>query len=75
MDSNLLSPKHRKFYVNDRLEFALFYDALITDKDKILKDFLDSSLWKCHESYCKLKIVSTKISEDLKEVWITTKPC
>lgn len=61
---------HRKFYVNEKLEFALFYDSKIVDKGLILKTFLESKEWKSFCHYFSFKVSSTKISKDLKEVHI-----
>lgn len=70
-----LSPKrpHRKFYVDGKLEFSLFFDQNIKEKEKILKLFLEDKLWKWHCKYFGLEIEKTNFSKDLTEVYIETK--
>lgn len=69
-----ITDKHRLFYINNILGFALFYDSKIIDKDTIIKNFLESSDWKFYERIWEVKkIVKTSISEDLKEVRVETK--
>ena len=71
MDTSRLTDKHRLFYVNDVLEFALFYDPRVTDKETIIKTFLDSKEWKFYEfTYEIKKVKKAEISEDLKIVKI-----
>lgn len=71
----MITDKHRKFYVNGKLEFALFYDPKEKNKQEIEKNFLDSHMWKSWANYCNLKVISVDISKDLKEVYITAKEC
>jgi hypothetical protein len=71
VDTSRLTDKHRLFYVNDVLEFALFYDPRVTDKETIIKTFLDSKEWKFYEfTYEIKKVKKAEISEDLKIVKI-----
>ena len=69
----MLTNFHRKFFVNNKLEFALFFDAKIKDKDKIIQDFLESKDWKWHLNYFNVTVTKTTISKDLMEIYITTK--
>jgi hypothetical protein len=68
---NGVTEKHRCFIVNGKLEFALFFDPAITDKNIIIKTFFDSKDWKWHLDYFKVKVIKTEVSPDLKEVYIT----
>lgn len=67
----MITDKHRLFYVNDKMEFALFYDASIKDPKVIVDSFLASKDFKCQAAYCGWKVKNTKISKDLKRVDIT----
>lgn len=67
-----LTDKHRKFYINGELFFALFYDSAITDKKKIIDDFLASRDWKDYKRIFEVKEKEVSISKDLKEVYIET---
>jgi len=58
----------RDFYIKDKLEFSLFFDASVVDKDVIMQTFLDSNVWKSHASIFEWKYVSAKFSEDLSRV-------
>lgn len=69
----MITDKHRCFYVNGKLEFALWYDSAIVDKEKIIKDFLESRDFKFLADYCGWKVKKTEISDDLKRVDITVK--
>jgi hypothetical protein len=65
----MITEKHRLFYINDKLEFALFYDKSLVDKDKIKNSFLNGKDWKDYERYNKVtSITSFNISDDLKVV-------
>lgn len=66
-----VTSEHRCFYVNGKLEFALFFDPTIKDKQLIIKTFLESKDWKWYESYFKVKVIKTEITKDLKEVHIS----
>lgn len=69
-----LTDKHRSFFVNDKLEFALFFDPNIKDTEKIINDFLESKDWKWFKDFYNIKkIKKTEISKDLREVRITCK--
>jgi hypothetical protein len=66
--------KHRKFYINDRLEFAYLSNITIKNKEKILELFFNSKDWKDYRYLYNIKgtaIPQTKISEDTLEIWIT----
>jgi len=65
--------KHRKFYVNGKLEFALFYDLKINNKEQILKSFFESKDWKFMANYCDWKVKSVEVNSDLTEVYIKLK--
>lgn len=62
---------HRKFYVNDKLEFALFYDKKVKDKDTIINTFIESKDWKSFVNYCKFNLTDIRVSKDLSEVFVT----
>lgn len=64
---------HRKFYVDGKLEFGLFFDENITDQNTIISEFLATKDWKSFSEYCKVKFSSYKFSKDMLEVFITTK--
>lgn len=68
------SRSHRNFHVDGKLEFALFFDPNVKDKEKIVNDFLDSRDWKWWADYNKFEVDSWSISEDLINVYIITKP-
>jgi hypothetical protein len=71
---NPISKDHRLFYVNGKLEFALFYDKSIKDKEIIINTFLESKDWKWYKSYYEVKKVKKiEVSKDLKEFRITCK--
>lgn len=60
---------NRLFYINDKLEFSLFYDPTIVDKDLIIKKFLDSKDWEFYKSIWEIKKVKKiDISDDLMVV-------
>lgn len=66
-----ITEDHRQFFINDKLEFALFYDKKIKDKEKIIEDFLKGLDWKSFAIYSKVKkIIKTEVSKDLKKVFI-----
>ena len=68
-----LTDQHRLFYVNDKLEFAKFYDPKIIDKEIIIKNFLESKDWEFYKDVWEVrKVKNIEISPDLKEVRITT---
>ena len=64
----MITESHRLFYVNDKLEFALYYNDAIKDPKQIVADFLASKDFKFMAQYCGWKVKSTKISKDLKRV-------
>ena len=67
----MITDKHRLFYVNGKLEFALFYDKSVTDKEKIKENFLKDRDWLSFERYNQIKTIkSFEVSDDLKEVRI-----
>jgi hypothetical protein len=71
---NYITDKHRLFYINDVMEFALFYDSKVIDKKLILDTFLESKNWKFYcQTYEVKRILKSKVSDDLKRVDITTK--
>lgn len=65
--------KYRCFFVNDKFEFALFFDNTVTDKNLILSDFLNWKDWKFHLFYFDVEFVSAKFSDDLSRVDIVVK--
>jgi hypothetical protein len=69
-----ITDKHRLFFVNAKLEFALYFDPKIKDKDLILKNFFDSKDWKWYEKLWEVKkVIKTTISDDLREIRIEVK--
>lgn len=73
MYSSRITDKHRLFFVNDVLEFALFFDPNIKDKDKIVEEFLTSKDWIWYKDYFKVRVQNIQVSEDLREIKIATK--
>jgi len=70
----MITDRHRVFYINDKLEYALFYNKEIVDKEKIKDNFLAGKDWKDFSRYNDVKsIISFIVSEDLKTVHIKVK--
>jgi len=61
----------REFYVNNRLEFALWCDPSERDKKKILDSLYEGHDWKFMVWYCGWKVKSVRFSKDLMKVYIT----
>lgn len=68
-----INKPHRKFYVNDKLEFSFYYDETIKDKDQILKEFFNCRDWKFMKTYCNWEVKDTKINSDLSVIYINVK--
>ena len=64
----------RDFYINNVLEFSLFYDESISDKDSIIARFLESNDWKWFKNLYNVKFKEGNVSDDLKRVDIITSP-
>lgn len=68
-----LDPDYRNIYVNGTLEFSLFYDPLITDKNTIINQFIEDREWKFFIKRNKFKVTKISISNDLKIIKIVGK--
>lgn len=63
----------RNFYINNKLEFSLFFDHTVTDKKEIIEGFLADREWKLFENYFQVKLKNYSFSDDLLNVYITVK--
>lgn len=66
--------KHRCFYVDDVLRYALYYDKNITDPKVIVDNFIASKDWREYSELWQVKPYKFKVSPDLKRVDIVTVP-
>ena len=55
MYSPRITDKHRLFFVDEKLEFAIFFDPNIKDKDKIIEEFITSKDWLWYKDYFNIK--------------------
>ena len=70
----MVTSKHRLFYVNGKLEFAIFYDPSVIDKDIIRANFTSSKDWKAFLRQNEVKSVKNfDFSDDLTTVQIKVK--
>ena len=58
----------RDFYVNGKLEFSLWFEPEVEDKDQIIEEFMDDRDWKFMSWYCGWTFVSAEFSDDLLRV-------
>lgn len=64
---------HRNIFVNDKLEFSVFYDTKITKKDKIIESCLKDKDYIWMSKYCSWKFIKADVSSNLESVYITVK--
>ena len=61
----MITDKHRKFYIDGKLEYALFYNPEVVDKEQIVKDFLESISWKDYSNFYNKKFDKVSFEDNL----------